>query len=1093
MKRYCRTNVFAVFCALTSVFLILNGCGGGGGGDGPTPTPPPGPPAAPTAVTADAGNGQVILNWAPVAGATSYNVYYGTTAGITKTTGTKVGTNITTSTFTVTGLANGTPCFFLVTAVNSVGESGESAVKEATPSPTPTPAAPPNVRGAVGVGKATISWDASTGATSYNIYYGTSSGVTKTSGTKVTGAVSPRDVTGLTNGTTYFFVVTAVNANGESAESIEVSVTPSASPPPAAPTGVFASSSGAAGTTISWSAVSGATSYNIYWSTASGVTKTNGTKITGAVSPQVVTGLTVGTTYFFVVTAVNANGESAESSEAFPPAPPTGVTATAGNGQVTISWSAVSGATSYNIWWSTTPGVTRTNGIKITGVTSPYTHTGLTNGTTYYYIVKTVNSSGESMRSAEVSAMPTDVGATYSISGTVSGAVTSGVTITLTGAAIASTTTDASGNFSITGLANGAYTVTPVMTGYTFTPASSAVIVSGANITGIGFISITVTVLESVSQAITAAQGGTITLPGGSSVTIPAGALASDQTVHLSLVSSLPKLPPNGSLTSVGPALVLDFDSKQTALPEGGNWTFVIRYGANLPAGLTGSAPLVDVMGSDNFLGGVPISCDSSDNCFVVWPSTIQNAQGISGGPVNLSTEITLRPPPRFGPRIWNGSIWLDYPQGFDCNRKTLVLIHGILSTVENAFGFGIENCVNEIMSRGGYQQVIGFNYDFAGKRIDENGQLFADFLNSLQEQCGPTAQVDILAHSLGTLNALYAASRTNLKINNMILEGGPLDGTPAATTAARLLTLYADWENLPTVLANTIHDSIKSGWYLDLLPGNPLLQIIRTNAVKEHPNTNYIRVFGSKSFLLPIPNGFVFEGAPNDGVSPSGYTIGADLPGPPAGIFSETHTRLECNSDILQFVQQNLYNPPDNVVTEVYKGTKTTTETWTYPVNPICSPNPATRIITSTPATVEFDVYGTLLKSGTVAGTSIWGPSTFSFPEYTIICKVCVLVEMPGGGCLEYEDQPLTVPGDSMDIPGDTFSETMTTNGTTVIFNDPFIENNFMCISESYPEFKITVEAVTGIVHLDATQSFSCTYPDAYVSGTSTYSLTRQ
>jgi hypothetical protein len=89
------------------------------------------------------------------------------------------------------------------------------------------------------------------------------------------------------------------------------------------------------------------------------------------------------------------------------PAAPTGVTATAGNTQVTIAWSPVSGATSYNIYWSTTPGVTTATGTKITGASNPYIQTGRTNGTTYYYVVTAVNGNGESPASAQVSATPT--------------------------------------------------------------------------------------------------------------------------------------------------------------------------------------------------------------------------------------------------------------------------------------------------------------------------------------------------------------------------------------------------------------------------------------------------------------------------------------------------------------------------------------------------------------------------------------------------------------------------------------------------------------------------------------------------------------
>ena len=76
---------------------------------------------------------------------------------------------------------------------------------------------------------------------------------------------------------------------------------------------------------------------------------------------------------------------------------------------------------------------------------------------------------------------------THSISGAVSGAAGQTVTLTLSGAAAATTATDSSGNFSFPGLVNGSYTVTPSLAGSTFTPPSAAVTVNGTDVSGVNF------------------------------------------------------------------------------------------------------------------------------------------------------------------------------------------------------------------------------------------------------------------------------------------------------------------------------------------------------------------------------------------------------------------------------------------------------------------------------------------------------------------------------------------------------------------------------------------------------------------------------
>ncbi len=102
-------------------------------------------------------------------------------------------------------------------------------------------------------------------------------------------------------------------------------------------------------------------------------------------------------------------GEEIEMEYVYDTAPsaPTNVVATAGDGEVAISWDSVSGATSYNIYWATYSGVSKADyeGV-VSDVTSSYTHTDLTNDTTYYYVVTAENSYEESDESDEVDATP---------------------------------------------------------------------------------------------------------------------------------------------------------------------------------------------------------------------------------------------------------------------------------------------------------------------------------------------------------------------------------------------------------------------------------------------------------------------------------------------------------------------------------------------------------------------------------------------------------------------------------------------------------------------------------------------------------------
>jgi fibronectin type 3 domain-containing protein len=410
-------------------------------------------PGAPTGLTAKPGNTQVTLSWtapasdggSPVSG---YNVFEGTTADLSRSAPV---TNVTGTTVTLPALINGTTYFFEVAAVNTAGQGPLSTEMRAVP--VTVPGAPTGLTATRGNTQVTLSWaapasDGGSPVTGYDLYVGTTADLSGNAPVaKVTGTVIT--VTNLINGTRYYFGVTAVNPVGEGPPSNEVSAVPLTVP--GAPTGLTATP-GNSRVTLSWAgptsggaAISG---YLIFEGTRPGGENrnpVNGSLVT--TTSYTVTGLTNGTTYYFRVIAVNAAGQGPLSVEApatllrimptsSPPSTPTsgtttpsvtprtspgttaqkvsaptGLTATAGDTQVHLSWTAPAsdGASviSYKVYLASLPGVQESAAVG-TSKSPDATVAGLTNGTLYYFMVAAVNAAGhESPLSAEVTAEPT--------------------------------------------------------------------------------------------------------------------------------------------------------------------------------------------------------------------------------------------------------------------------------------------------------------------------------------------------------------------------------------------------------------------------------------------------------------------------------------------------------------------------------------------------------------------------------------------------------------------------------------------------------------------------------------------------------------
>ena len=501
-------------------------------------------PGAPTGVSGVAGNAQATVSWAAPAsnGGSVITGYTVTALGGSGGTCTTSGTSCA-----VTSLTNGTAYTFTVKAANAAGDSVASAAS-ASVTPFTVPDAPTGVSGVPGNAQATVSWTApaNTGSSAITGYTVTAIGGSGGSCSAVAPATTCV-MTALTNGTAYTFTVLATNAAGNSAASApSASVTPFTVPD--APTGVTAAS-GNAQATVSWAAPAsnGGSAITSYTVTALG--GSGGTCTTSGTSCAV-TGLTNGTAYTFTVKATNAAGDSVASAPSASVTPftvpdaPTGVTATAANGQATVSWTAPANTGGSTITGYTVTAIGGSGGTC--AAVAPATScvvSSLTNGTAYTFTVKATNAAGDSVASAPSASVtpmtvpdaPTGVSATaangqatvsWTAPANTGGSPLTGYTVTASNGATC-TATPPTTNCVVTGLTNGtAYTFTVVATNTAGSSAASApsasvtpATVPGAPtaVSGVpGNAQVTVSWVAPVSTGGSAITGYTVTAIGGS-------------------------------------------------------------------------------------------------------------------------------------------------------------------------------------------------------------------------------------------------------------------------------------------------------------------------------------------------------------------------------------------------------------------------------------------------------------------------------------------------------------------------------------------------------------------------------------------------
>lgn len=361
------------------------------------------PPEAPTGLKARPSDKRVSLTWNPSPGALTYQIKRAPKTGGPYAV---VGTVNDATEFSDTTVENGTVYYYTVEAANSVSASPLSGEVKSEPQAPPAP--PVNLRARVSDRTVQLEWDAATGATRYIIKRASKPEEPFTTIATVTTGTRFQDG-GVENDVAYRYVIESVNSVGLSTPSGEFQVTPC--PLPRAPLDLTLKA-GDRTLQLKWRAVPGAAAYRVLRSEISGGPFYELKTLDSSEDKTTYEDREVhnGSTYYYVIEALNAAGPSPYSNEVrgepqAPPDSPINLRAKVADRAVQLEWDAAKGAASYQIKRADKPNeaykviATVTNGTR-------FQDGGVENDVVYRYVVVALSSSGLATSSGELRATP---------------------------------------------------------------------------------------------------------------------------------------------------------------------------------------------------------------------------------------------------------------------------------------------------------------------------------------------------------------------------------------------------------------------------------------------------------------------------------------------------------------------------------------------------------------------------------------------------------------------------------------------------------------------------------------------------------------